>query len=89
MSSARRWRRAATSASTPRTTATGMPLDLPMTSSAADGQLVGDGHLGHLHDAAEGVGGAPQIDHAGDPGHADGHVGQALAPRPPERVATR
>ena len=50
------------------------------------GQLVGHGHLGHLHGAAEGVGRAPQVDDRGDAGHADGHVGQALAPRPAERV---
>ncbi len=63
-----------------------MPLDLPITSSARRGQLVGDGHLGDLHDAAQGIGLAAQIDDAGDPGHADGDVGEALAPRSPERV---
>ena len=50
------------------------------------GDLVGHADLGGLELPTEGVGGAPEIDHGGHPGAADGHVGDALAPGPAEGV---
>ena len=49
-------------------------------------QLVGHRHLGDVQLAAVGVGGAPQVDHGGDAGAADGDVGEAPPPGPAERV---
>ena len=71
---------------TPRTTAAGTPAALPMTSSAAAGELVGHADLGGHQLAPGGVGGAAQVDHRGHPGAADGHVGDPLAPGPAEGV---
>ena len=48
--------------------------------------LVGDRHLGDLEHAPGRVGRVAQVDDRGDAAHADGDVGEALAPRPPERV---
>ena len=53
------------------------------------GQLVDDAHLGDLQLAAAAVLGAPQVDDGLDAGAADGDVGEAAPPRPPEGVATR
>src|SRR5206468_1028707 len=43
-------------------------------------------HLGHLELMAKGVGGAAEVDHRGDAGAADGHVGDPVAPGPTEGV---
>ena len=57
-----------------------------MTSSAAGGDLVGHRDLGHLQLTSQRVGCAPQVDHRGDAGAADGHVGDAPSPGPPEGI---
>ena len=54
--------------STPRTTATGMPLGLAHHQLGGGGDLVGHAHLGDLQLPAERVGRAPQVDHGGDAG---------------------
>ena len=50
------------------------------------GQLVGDTDLGGDELTATGVGRALEIDDGGHAGAADGHIGDAAPPRPPERV---
>ena len=49
-------------------------------------QLVGDGADGRAHDPAVGVGDAAQVLERQQPGHADGDVDDAPAPRPAERI---
>ena len=67
----------------------GCLLDLPITSSAADASSSATATSVTCMRAAEGVVRAAQVDHGGDAGHADGHVGQAAAPRCGRTCRTR
>ena len=53
------------------------------------GELVGDGPNGRAHDPAVGVGRAAQVVERQEPGHADGDIDDAPAPRPAEASRTR
>ena len=72
--------------STPRTTATGMPADLPITSSAAPASSSATQTSVTCISRPSASVGAPQVDDGRDAGAADRDVGEALAPRAPERV---
>ena len=62
------------------------PPSLPLTRSAAAGQLVGRGHLGDQQLVALGVDRARVAVQHGEPGRADGHVGLPDPPGPAHRV---
>ena len=75
------------SAVRPRTTATGTPASLPFTRSAAAASSSTSAVLRDVELVAVGVDLAPVVEQGGQPGRADGDVGQPLAPGPAERVA--
>ena len=86
---AARCRRRSHSGSTPRTTATGTPVALPITSSAAPAISSTTATSVTCSSRPKVSVGAPQVEDGADAGAADGHVGDAAPPRAPERVATR
>ena len=59
---------------------------LPHDQLGRSGHLVGDAHLRRLEHPSRGIGRPPQVDHPGDAGDADGHIGHAVAPGPSEGV---
>ena len=63
-----------------------MPRGLAHDQLGRGGDLVDDRDLGDLQLPAERVGGAAQVDHGGDAGAADGHVGDPAAPGAAEGV---
>ena len=70
----------------PRTTATGTPVALPMTSSAAGAISSATATSVTCSSRPSASVGAAEVDDGGDTGDADGDVGQSLAPRAAERV---
>ena len=57
------------------------PGELALDQVTGGGEFVGDGDLGDLEDVAVGVGAPARIGQRGQPGHADGRVGDAGPPR--------